>query len=148
MWVIIIVIIPFLTGCSTTNGIVEPTTTTNASIQPNSANDLKTFLAGNTLVLKGRYRRNNAPWVAKLHLGRDGSISAQSNLGSRIVTDTGRWWIDQNGLFCRKFKKWVRGQSGCYRITRNGASLKLQLVSGYGSQKSTGYLIRGYALVQ
>lgn len=139
----------FLAGCSSSTGIVEPTTTsTPASAQSNNTSDLKLFLAGNTLDLNGRYRRSNAPWTVKLFLGYDGTISARSNLGSRYVSDTGQWWINEEGLFCRKFKKWVRGLSGCYRITRQGTSLKLQLISGYGSQKSTGYLIRGNALEQ
>ena len=139
-----------LTGCAGQGVPVEPQRFSNTAVSntSQSGESLNQFLSGNTLVLKGRQRRSNMPYSFAMYLAADGDISARADLGSRLVFDTGRWWIDQNGLLCRKFNKWVRKLPGCYRVSRSGTNVKLKKVSGYGAAKTWGDLVAGNAIVQ
>ncbi len=136
-----------LSACANQTGAIEPTTQTTNRPQQETVG-LKGFLAGNTLVLNGRSRRGNTPWSAKIFLDHDQKMAGVLVSSSIPTRDTGRWWISQSGLFCRKFKKWVRGLTGCYSMIRQDDRLSFKLITGYGSQKFSGYKIRSNALEQ
>jgi hypothetical protein len=54
--------------------------------------------------------------------GNVGAVAAAFSTGDGS-RDNGRWWIDTNQL-CQRWTSWMDGQIHCYKITRQGDTIK------------------------
>lgn len=82
-----------------------------------SADEVKKAFIGNTLDSD----RSNLFW------GPDGVLKGQSKRGS---TDTGKYWIKDDGEYCRQWQRWSGGTESCVRIKREGDDFSTVLANG------------------
>lgn len=84
--------------------------------------DLRSAVAGKTvylsssgIVLPISYRANGTM------SGRLQAFAAALAGGSPV--DNGRWWIRNNQL-CQKWNRWLGGKSYCFKLTRQGQTVR------------------------
>jgi hypothetical protein len=51
-----------------------------------------------------------------------GTVAASFTRGDG-ASDSGKWWVENDQL-CQKWTSWMEGQSYCYRLTRNGSTVR------------------------
>lgn len=49
--------------------------------------------------------------------------------GEMAKSDRGRWWI-ANGQLCQRWTRWLDGRTHCFRLTRNGETVRWQRNDG------------------
>lgn len=151
--ILVLAMLTLIAGCANTQESMDTPSSPTYEAAPSSAktdvsNGLKLFLSGNTLVLTGRFRRTNAPWKSWLYYAPDGSLFGKVDSG---ISDAGRWWIDNKGLVCRKWKKWDKQNIACFHLDRHGTAVKTRRAKGYGTAPSRnvkGFLMTGNVLEQ
>jgi hypothetical protein len=112
--------------------------------QTAASDEIRGALAGNSLVGKGKTQKG-VPWDVVYYLLPNGTMQVYSAMPSWQGTDAGSWWVDDSENFCRQFKKWSKGQSGCWRMTPDGNTIHFNRVSGF-APKWRGRIVPGNAL--
>lgn len=79
------------------------------------ADTLRTLVSGNTLYSETRLARfaKEPVRIFHLHLRPDGTLTIRNFDGN---TDTGRWEILADGLFCSQYHHTRRGMRKCYEV--------------------------------
>ena len=54
--------------------------------------------------------------------GKMSTVAASFSRGDG-AQDRGKWWVSGDQL-CQQWSSWMNGQSYCYRLTRNGSSVR------------------------
>lgn len=54
--------------------------------------------------------------------GKMGTVAASFAKGDG-ASDSGKWWVADDQL-CQKWTSWMNGNQYCYRLTRNGATVR------------------------
>jgi len=54
--------------------------------------------------------------------GKMGTVAASFSRGDG-ASDSGKWWVAEDQL-CQKWTSWMNGKQYCYRLTRQGASVR------------------------
>ena len=54
--------------------------------------------------------------------GKMSTVAASFSRGDGAA-DSGKWWVDADQL-CQKWSSWMEGKSYCYKLTRNGSSVR------------------------
>jgi hypothetical protein len=54
--------------------------------------------------------------------GKMGAVAASFSRGDGSQ-DRGKWWVEGDQL-CQQWSSWMEGKSYCYRLTRQGASVR------------------------
>lgn len=91
--------------------------------------ELRKAVAGKTVYLK------TSGIVLPIAYRPNGTMSGQLQAfaaafsGDRPVTDKGKWWIDGNRL-CQRWSQWLDGRSYCYKLTRDGQTVRWQRNDG------------------
>ena len=39
-------------------------------------------------------------------------------------SDTGKWWVGKDRQFCQRWSSWMDGKTYCYKLTRNGSTVR------------------------
>jgi hypothetical protein len=131
-------------SCSSPCSPPRPDAVQSAGVKADD--QLRTALAGNSLVGNGKTPKG-VPWDVVYHLLPDGSMNVYSAMPSWQGTDTGTWWVDESGNFCRKFVNWSKGQPGCWALVQDGDSIQFNRTSGF-APKWRGRIVPGNALPQ
>jgi hypothetical protein len=54
--------------------------------------------------------------------GKMGTVAASFSRGDG-ASDTGKWWVAENQL-CQKWSSWMDGKAYCYKLTRQGNTVR------------------------
>ena len=54
--------------------------------------------------------------------GKMSTIAASLSRGDGS-SDTGKWWV-KNDQLCQRWSSWMDGKTYCYKLTRNGSSVR------------------------
>jgi hypothetical protein len=54
--------------------------------------------------------------------GKMGTVAASFSRGDG-ASDTGKWWVADDQL-CQKWTSWMEGKSYCYKLTRQGSTVR------------------------
>jgi len=54
--------------------------------------------------------------------GKMGTVAASFSRGDG-ASDTGKWWVADNQL-CQKWSSWMDGSAYCYKLTRQGNTVR------------------------
>ncbi|HSM19119.1 MAG TPA: hypothetical protein VK844_01955 [Hyphomicrobiales bacterium] len=104
-----------------------------------SADEITVLLTGNSLYSGGSGFR-----VAALHQS-DGALKGKTWSGEDTETGTGRWRVEPDGSYCRKWDNgWAGGEWGCFKLFRQDNALTLERVSGAGANSQM-TLVQGNA---
>lgn len=103
-------------------------TATQVRAETLSADEVKKAFVGNTM----KHKRGFVFW------GANNQLKGESNKGS---TDTGKYWIKEDGQYCRKWEKWAKGREECVRIKRKGDEFSTVRLNG--EVRSTFTILKG-----
>lgn len=94
-----------------------------------TADEIRQTVTGTALSRCGN--RLIGPWQYTARHRRDGTMEAVVLAGTRREDATGTWRVTGDDLYCRTWSNgWAQGREGCFRVTRNGATLTFDHVSG------------------
>ena len=56
----------------------------------------------------------------------DGTVAGEREKKRSSVYDNGKWWVQDNGLFCLQWEDWQRGEKKCsfLELGKDGKTLK------------------------
>lgn len=101
-----------------------------------TASEIRQTLTGTALTRCGS--RLLGPWRYTAHHRSDGTMEAVVLAGARREDAVGTWRVTGDDLYCRTWSNgWAEGRVGCFRVTRDGAALTFDHVSGAAGEAAS-----------
>jgi hypothetical protein len=104
-------------------GLALPTAAALAETQSLGGDELKKAISGKTVFLNVSGFELPIKYAANGRMSaKMGTVAASFSRGDGS-SDTGKWWVDGDQL-CQQWRVWMDSKSYCYKLTRNGSTVR------------------------
>jgi hypothetical protein len=104
-------------------GVALPANVALAEPESLAGDDLRQAISGKTVYLNVSGFELPIRYAANGRMsGKMGTVAASFSRGDGS-SDTGKWWVTNDQL-CQQWRTWMDGKSYCYKLTRNGSTVR------------------------
>ena len=104
-------------------GLLLPAAASLAGQSSLAGDELRKAISGKTVYLNISGFELPIRYAASGRMsGKMSTIAASLSRGDG-ASDTGKWWVGK-GQLCQRWSSWMDGKTYCYKLTRNGSTVR------------------------
>jgi hypothetical protein len=104
-------------------GLLLPASAALAGQATLAGDDLRKAISGKTVYLNVSGFELPIRYAANGRMSSKMSTIAASLSRGDGSSDTGKWWVENDQL-CQRWSSWMDGKAYCYKLTRNGSTVR------------------------